>query len=162
MAAVAAANRSGAGLTLRIIGEKPPETVLAEKFVKWCGWLDPWNPTDRGKFSEILSSAGLELLLCRNDVSPLAIPEASMHGVATLATDGGAIGEMIRHGRTGWVVPADADAAPIGKLLSEMFEDPDRMSEAGTAAHVFQQERWNWRAGAARCLEGMVPAVAGN
>lgn len=159
VAAVEEANRSGAGLTLRIIGEKPPEGVLAAGFVEWCGWLDLRNPADRGKFAEVLSSAGLHLLLSRNDLSPLAIPEASMHGVATLATEVGAMGEMIRDGETGWVVRREAGAEEIGELLRGIFAKPERLRAAGEAARELQREVWNWDAVAARCVEGMGSGV---
>ncbi len=159
VAAVAEANRRGAGLTLRIIGEKPPEGVMGEGFVEWCGWLDLRQVEDRVKFAEVLSEAGLHLLLSRNDLSPLAIPEASTYGVPTLATDVGAIGEMIRHGETGWVVPREADAVVVGGLLAEIFGDEGRLGAAGAAARELQERVWNWRSVAARCFEGVASGV---
>jgi len=159
VAGVEEANRRGAGLTLRIIGEKPPEGVLAKGFVEWCGWLDLRKVEDRAKFAGVVSGAGVHLLPSRNDLSPLAIPEASTYGVPTLATEVGAIGEMIRHGETGWVVPRDADAGVIGGMLSGIFAEPERMRAAGEAARALQMEVWNWGSVAARCLEGVGAGV---
>lgn len=88
----------------------------------------------------------LEDLLCRFDVlvlptradmSPWVITEALAAGVPVVASDIGAIGELVGPGRGGVVCPAGDDGAFV-RAVSAVIDDPGlqaRMSREAAAAH---------------------------
>jgi glycosyltransferase involved in cell wall biosynthesis len=141
---VAAARKGGSDIGIKFIGAKPPPDVLALPFVEWCGWLDLQQNADRRRFAEVLSRAGAQILLSRSDLTPLVIPEAASYGKATLAAAVGGIPEMIKDGETGWLFRPEATPAEIGERIAEVFKEPNRLAQAGAAAHSFCAERWSW------------------
>jgi glycosyltransferase involved in cell wall biosynthesis len=152
---VAEARKLGADINLKFIGAEPPPEVLALPFVEWCGWLDMKTADDRSKFAKILSQAGAQILLSRNDLTPLAIAEAATCSKATIATAVGGIPEMIQDGKTGWLIRPEASPAEIGARLAEIFKQPAKLAEAGNATAAFCAENWSWKATANRCIANM-------
>jgi glycosyltransferase involved in cell wall biosynthesis len=142
--AVAAARKLGVEVGLKFIGAKPPPDVLALPFVEWCGWLDLQQDADRRRFAEVLSRAGAQILLSRSDLTPLVIPEAASYGKATMAAAVGGIPEMIRDGETGWLIRPEAAPAEIGERIAEIFKEPAKLAQTGTAAKNFCTENWSW------------------
>jgi glycosyltransferase involved in cell wall biosynthesis len=153
--AVAEARKLGADISLKFIGAEPPPEVLTQSFVEWCGWLDLKTDAGRAKFAKILSQAAAQILLSRNDLTPLAIAEAGTYSKATIATAVGGIPEMIKDNQTGWLIRPDAAPAEIGAKLAEIFQQPDRLAEAGAAAAAFGQGNWSWQSVSARCLANL-------
>lgn len=152
---VAEARKLGAGINLKFIGAEPPAEVLTQPFVEWCGWLDLKTDDGRAKFAKILSQAGAQILLSRNDLTPLAIAEASTYSKATIATAVGGIPEMIKDHQTGWLIRPDAAPAEIGAKLAEIFKQPNRLAEAGSAAATFGRDNWSWKSVSARCIASL-------
>jgi glycosyltransferase involved in cell wall biosynthesis len=144
--AVAEARKLGAEIQLKFIGAEPPASVLANPFVEWCGWLDMKKDADRSRFAEVLSKAGAQILLSRNDLTPLAILEAATYSKATVAMAVGGIPEMIREGETGWLVPPASPAAEIGKRLAELFKKKEMLIKAGANACADCTRTWSWQA----------------
>ena len=54
-------------------------------------------------------------------------------GTPVVAADGGGMGEVVRHGETGLLVPP-ADAEAIAKAVSQLADDEDLRMRLGTAA----------------------------
>jgi glycosyltransferase involved in cell wall biosynthesis len=159
--AVTEARKQGMDVGIKFIGAKPPADVLALPFVEWCGWLDLKRTDDRGRFAEVMSRAGAQILLSRADLTPLVIPEAARYGKATLATAVGGIPEMIRDGETGWLVRPDSLLAEIGERVVSVFSEKGALLRAGTAARSFCTSRWSWEAVAKRTLS-TIPRITTN
>lgn len=77
-------------------------------------------------------------------VTPLKPLEAMAAGRPVLASDVGGLRELIRHGETGMLFPAD-DVAALSRALIELVRDPAlraRLAAAGRA-DVMQTRNWN-------------------
>ena len=136
----------GAGLDWRIkfIGAKPPEDVLSRDYVDWCGWLDLNKPDDRNRFAGIMSACVAQILPSRRDLTPLAIPEASLYRKATFASDVGGIPEMIGDGITGFLFSTDETVAHVAGRLALVLRKQSELKKMGEAAYQWQQTKWNW------------------
>lgn len=68
--------------------------------------------------TEVFRAADVLLLTSRTEGLPAVVLEAAAAGVPAVATSVGAVSELVRHGRTGAVVPVDAAPAVIAVQLS--------------------------------------------
>lgn len=86
-------------------------------------------------------SADLLLLPSRSEAMPAVPIEAGLCGLATVATDVGAVRDVVDHGITGLVVPpGDVDA--LAAAVAALMDDPGRRSAMGTAAAARCAERF--------------------
>lgn len=67
------------------------------------------------------------------DCLPMVLPEAGAAGLALVSTDVGAIGEIVRDGETGLLVPP-GDVAAIGSALERLVTNADLRRRLGRAA----------------------------
>jgi len=71
----------------------------------------------------------------RGDCLPMVLPEAGAAGLALVSTDVGAIGEIVRDGDTGMLVPVN-DVDALTAALDRLVVDPElrrRLAAAGSA-----------------------------
>jgi glycosyltransferase involved in cell wall biosynthesis len=86
--------------------------------------------------------------------SPTKLFEYLAMGRAVVASDLGQIGEVVRHGENGWLVPpGDADALAGG--IARLLDDPELRGRLGAAARGDAVERWSWRAHVGRTLAAL-------
>ncbi len=88
----------------------------------------------------------------------ISVLEAMWHRLPVVASDEGALPDMIEDGVTGRIVPR-GDAARLARALIELLRDPARCRSFGEAAYRRAQERYTWpavgrriRAEVTRCL----------
>jgi glycosyltransferase involved in cell wall biosynthesis len=140
---------------LAIVGGPGPEGSYAEQLVrlaatldlgKWVRFLGPVSPT---AMAELMSAADVFCLASTNEGWPNVIHEALACGTPVVATDVGAVPEMLAGGRYGCVAPVNNPAA-LEKALAEALErDWDR-----TAIAAWGCAR-SWRQVAAEVWEEM-------
>lgn len=86
--------------------------------------------------------------------SPTKLFEYLAMGRAVVASELGQIGQVLRHGENGWLVPpGDADALAGG--IARLLDDPDLRGRLGAAARGDAAERWSWRAHVGRTLAAL-------
>ena len=69
------------------------------------------------------------------DCAPLAVPEAMAASLPVVTTHVGAISEMVRHGREGYLLrPGDVDA--LTESLEHLLAEPDTRARMGDAARL--------------------------
>ena len=73
----------------------------------------------------------------------LPAAEAMACGTPVVASDGGALPEVVADGETGRVVPA-GDARALADALGELLADPKRCVEMGTAGYRRVVDRFTW------------------
>jgi glycosyltransferase involved in cell wall biosynthesis len=73
----------------------------------------------------------------------LPAAEAMASGTAVVATDGGALPEVVADGETGVVVPA-RDAGALADAIDELIGDPVRCEVLGKAGRARVLERFTW------------------
>jgi glycosyltransferase involved in cell wall biosynthesis len=79
----------------------------------------------------------LDVVICcsRNEGTPVALIEAMAAGVPVLATDVGGVGDLIRQGETGWLVPP-GDPPALSRAIRDLLADPERRVRTVPAARA--------------------------
>jgi glycosyltransferase involved in cell wall biosynthesis len=78
----------------------------------------------------------------RSEGAPTAIGEAMMMELPVVATDVGAVREMVEDGRTGYVVPP-LDAQALAAAVLRVIDDPDARASFGPRGRVRAIERFS-------------------
>ena len=87
------------------------------------GWQDA---------ATIWAAADITLSTSENEGMPVALIEAQLAGLPVVATDVGAVGEVVINGVTGFVTSTDVVA--LKERLSELLEDSELRQRMGAAA----------------------------
>ena len=82
----------------------------------------------------------------------MVVAEAYAHGVAVLATAGGALADVVADGETGWLF-ARGDATALGALLRRAWVEPDTLAALGRAARRRYEAQYAPAAGYAALAE---------
>jgi glycosyltransferase involved in cell wall biosynthesis len=72
----------------------------------------------------------------------VALLEAASAGVPVVASDVGGVPDVVEHGRTGLLVPAD-DAAALRAALGRLLRDPAERARLGSAARSHVERRFS-------------------
>jgi glycosyltransferase involved in cell wall biosynthesis len=136
---------------------------LAEESVQWpldCVRLHP--PThDEAVLSRYYAEADVFVLLSRWEGVPLSLLDAMAHGCVVVATDVGAVSELVDNGRTGHLISNERDdeVAPRAADLIERILDDNTGSLVLRQQAVATVWRFSWDA-AARSLLSFLPETA--
>ncbi len=134
-----------AGVSLVIAGEGPLEAQVRSAVrdcpdrIRWLGRLEA------AQVQSLVRSARAVVVPSQwYENAPLSVLEAYAAGKPVIATRIGGLPEMVEHGRTGWLVPAE-DPAALGEMLSAVRDLPDARIEAvGRAAREFVLTEHSW------------------
>lgn len=88
----------------------------------------------------------------------LPVAEAMASGTAVIASDGGALPEVVADGETGAIVPA-GQPQPLADAIARLIGDPRRCREMGAAGHRRVLEKFMWEhtaAATARLYEDVI------
>jgi glycosyltransferase involved in cell wall biosynthesis len=103
--------------SLRIVGARPPDAVLAVPGVSYEGRLDKSVGTEMTRLSELLASAFALVHPTVKDATPQVIVEAAYHGCPVIAPKSFGIPEMVVDGVTGCVVPTPPNAESVAQRM---------------------------------------------
>ncbi|MBJ6764491.1 glycosyltransferase family 4 protein [Myxococcaceae bacterium JPH2] len=93
---------------------------------------------------ELAQAADLFVLPTLADMSSWAIAEAKAAGLAVVTTSTGGVGELVRDGVDGRLVPV-GDYAALASALDALVAQPDTLREMGQAARRMAEERMDLR-----------------
>lgn len=137
--AIHASAQLNAGLLL-VVGDGPQLVELEALAVQ--------RLPNRSRFLGVLDdpraaywSADLVVLPSRSEAMPAVLIEAGLCGLAAIASDVGAVREVVDHGATGLVVPP-MDVQAIVSAISSLIRDPVWRSAMGAAAAVHCSQRF--------------------
>jgi glycosyltransferase involved in cell wall biosynthesis len=91
---------------------------------------------------ELYHRADVFCLPTMGDCLPMVLSEAGAVGLPLVSTDVGAIGEIVRDGETGLLVPVD-DAGALADALHRLADDPDARRRMGEAARQLVREQFD-------------------
>src|SRR5579884_3234304 len=74
------------------------------------------------------------------DFAPQVLAEAASAGLPVLATNLGGIGNLVRHGATGWLLPQGASDEQWAEALRNMLSDPQRLRRMSLQARQFAED----------------------
>jgi glycosyltransferase involved in cell wall biosynthesis len=127
-----------------------PPLSIARPGVRSLGWI-----ADRAALSRLFASARVFCFPSVFEPYGMALLEAMAHGVACIATDVGAVREIVEDGKTGIVVPPRDETALAEALTFLLADDGARADEMGRAARRVVATRFTWD----HVVERMTPAL---
>lgn len=136
--ALAALRSRVPSVRLVVAGDGPARASLAEEAaalgvadaVEFAGWVPPERVPD------LLNRATVVLMPSRwQEAFGLVALQAAQMARPVVATDVGGLPEIVRHGRTGLVVPPESPPA-IADAVHVLLRDPGRARALGRAARV--------------------------
>jgi glycosyltransferase involved in cell wall biosynthesis len=134
---------------LLVIGDGPERPRLAglardlavSDRVHFLGW--------RHDLEAIVGGTDVVICCSRNEGTPVALIEAMAAGVPVVATDVGGVGDLVRPGQTGWLVPSQDPGALAGAIRTVLGE-PTLAAARAAEARAFVLERHTAKALVAR------------
>lgn len=110
--------------------------------------------------AELMASAELACVPSLYEGFSLPAVEAMASGTPLVASDVGALAEVVgRDGRAGALVPA-GDVAALSALISGLLGDPVRRAAMGAAGRARAQERFSWAAAAQATVDVYRQAIS--
>ncbi|HYL79934.1 MAG TPA: GT4 family glycosyltransferase PelF [Candidatus Acidoferrum sp.] len=100
--------------------------------IHFLGW--------RNDLEAILGELDVVVCCSRNEGTPLALIEAMAAGVPVLSTDVGGVGDVVVHGKTGWLVPP-ADPPALAQAIRDLMAAPALRARLAAAGHAVVLER---------------------
>jgi glycosyltransferase involved in cell wall biosynthesis len=137
---------------------KDAKLVIAAKtsnplYQKWAeSYLEskPWRDSviliyNHGNIPDLLASGDIGVYATpnnSNDSLPRALLEAQSAGLPVVTTDTSGCPEIVRDGKTGFVVPYEADA--MAERILQLMDSPRLRLEMGSEAQEWIRHRFNW------------------
>ncbi len=132
-------------LRLHVIGGGPMEAALRARAAPLGGAVVVHGYVAEDTKSGLLNRSWLNLSLSDGEGWGLAVVEAAAHGVPTLCRDVDGLRDSVRHGETGWLVPAGADLAEALDLAVTTLADPVAAEPIAAACREWAA-RFDWAA----------------
>jgi len=102
--------------------------------VRFLGW--------QSDIPTVMSAADVVVLTSDNEGMPVALIEAAMYGVPSVATDAGATRRVVLDGETGIVVDI-GDRPALAAAVGELLGDPDRRQAFSVRARQHADEQFS-------------------
>ncbi len=133
-----------ANATLRIIGERPPTTVLTMDGIAYEGLLRKSVPGDLARLQELLSSAFALVHPTVRDATPQVIIEAQYYGCPAIAPRSFGIPELVLDGVSGCLVNAPPTVAEVAEKMMQLLDDPAAYRRLRHSARVHALAHFTW------------------
>ena len=115
--------------------------ALAERLdvsVTFEGFVDPDAVGDYYRSADVFVLPSIE-----GEGIPNAMLEAMAWGLPVVGTDSGGVGETLRDGETGYLVPM-RDSSALADAVQTLLDDGERRREMGQAARRYASEHHSW------------------
>ncbi len=145
---------------LVIVGDKPPQDVIALQGVEYAGFLNKKEADQRERLCQLFASAFVLVLPTISDMTPLVIAEAGKFGCPTIAPRSFGIPEMIVHGVTGALVSAPPVAAEIAEVISGWHANRETYLEMRDSVRIHSQREFDWQIVVSRIAEKIGHSVS--
>jgi glycosyltransferase involved in cell wall biosynthesis len=89
----------------------------------------------------------------------VALVEAMLHKLPVVATQVGAIPEIVQHGSTGDLVPP-GDVGALAETLIRLLKDPERCRNYGEAGYQRASAVYSWQRVGERIRHAVMPLIA--
>ena len=135
--------RKGFPCTLTIIGSIP-EDQEKDDDLTIIPCLDKSKEEDLKKLGDILSESHFLVLPTRFDAFGIVFCEASAFALPSIAADVGGVSQVVKDGRNGYLLPADATAADYAEKIKAVFNDKENYFKLRASARNEFETRLNW------------------
>jgi len=106
--------------------------------VTFAGFVDPDDVGACYRDADVFVLPSIE-----GEGIPNAMLEAMAWGLPVVGTDSGGVGETLRDGETGYLVPM-RDSSALANAIQELLDDAERRREMGEAARQYAREQHSW------------------
>ena len=134
--------RTAAHAELVIAG---PDLSLDEPGVTCAGFLSKFEPAHVARLHELFVNATAVVLPSIYEPFGVALTEGMVYGLPCIAADRCAMPEIVRHGESGFVVPAE-EIAPLADAMLALATDPARAAAMGRAGRLRAEQHFTWTA----------------
>lgn len=149
--ALALLRAQGRKLSVTLAGHGPIRPAL-ERQIGQLGLDDCVSitgPLAHRQLLDVVQAADLVVVPSRFEGFGLTALEAMALGRPVLATTAGGLPEVIEHGASGWLVPAQ-DPAQLAQAIGQLLDDPALRQRLGTAGRLRAQQHFSLQAVTAR------------
>jgi len=137
--------------TLHIVGSPPP--VELPDYVKYEGFFDKGKAEGRAAFDQLMFNSHFFLLPTRAECFGVSLVEASAYGLPPISTHTGGLPTVVDSGRTGELLPYDAEPGEWADRITALWNDHPRYLEMAQAARHAYETEFNWTTWAQRILK---------
>lgn len=134
----------GYPVSLTICGCEPEEAV-DDPGVEQIAYLDKNDEGQYDRFLKLMEDSHFLLLPTRADCTPMVVAEANAYGMPVLVTRTGGIPSLVREGKNGFLLPAEAGPETYAEIIANRyFENPEAYRKLVQASRREYEERLNW------------------
>jgi glycosyltransferase involved in cell wall biosynthesis len=132
------------GAELVLLGERPPNDMLAIPGVTYGGYLRKTVPSELERFQSLLSSALALIHPTTMDTMGMVLIEAGYHGCPSIAPRSFGIPELIKDGITGFLVEPPLTPDVFAERMLTLLSDSHRYGEMRRAAKEVTSDAFSW------------------
>jgi glycosyltransferase involved in cell wall biosynthesis len=121
--------------TLLVAGDGAARAAVEAEFAPLAARVRFLGACAPARLAELCAAGDLFVWPAINEAWGMALLEAHAAGLPAVAGDAGGVGEILRDGRTGWLVPC-GDAAAFAAAVATALDDPEQRRRRGAAAGV--------------------------
>jgi glycosyltransferase involved in cell wall biosynthesis len=136
--------KEGFPCTLTIIGSMPEETPDADEDLIIIPFLNKEKKEHLDKLCKILSESHFLVLPTVFDAYGIVFCEASAYGVPSIASNVGGVGQPVREGKNGFLLPSDATAQDYAEKIKSVFNDRENYIRLRASSRREFETRLNW------------------
>ena len=150
---------AGRGVVLRIVGKGPQEAQLRAlcSSLKLDHRVDLAGAVAHARVPEALAGMDVFVALSRSESFGVAVIEASACGLPVVVSDVGGLPEVVDHGVTGLVVPAN-DPQAAAQAIMRLLADAELRKSMGSAGRAWMERSFRWE----DCVDRMMAVYKGN
>ena len=130
--------------SLTIIGSVPKEVSGADEDLIIIPKLDKEKREHLDKFCKILLEAHFLVLPTEFDAYGIVFCEASAYAVPSIAANVGGVGQPVREGKNGFLLPFDATAQDYAEKIKTVFHDRENYIRLRASSRREFETRLNW------------------
>jgi glycosyltransferase involved in cell wall biosynthesis len=120
---------------LKIVSNDP--ALEREQLPQGVSWIRGRN---RDQVRDLLHTSDLFVFPTRQDYMPQVIAEALTTGVPCIASDVGAVRDLVQTNRTGFLMPYDASLEAWAQTIRSLRDQPERLEQLSRTSREFAEQ----------------------
>jgi len=136
--------QDGFPCTLTIIGSTPEEEQEEDENLTIIPFLDKTRKEHSERLSDILSTSHFFVLPTRFDAFGIVFCEASAYALPSITANVGGVGQAVKDGKNGYLLPADATANDYAEKIKSIFNDKENYIKLRQSSRIEFETRLNW------------------
>jgi glycosyltransferase involved in cell wall biosynthesis len=140
---------------LRIVGQPPPQVILAAPGISYEGLLNKSMPAELRKLESLYATAFALVHPTSSDIQPLIISEAGYFGCPAIAAKSFGIPELIVDDVTGFLIDTPLTAESFAERMIGLAVDSDRYLKMREAVRRHATTNLTWPAVGSRMINEM-------